>query len=254
MNSLSDSRTSADINEIQGIAISPVRLETVKLKNKLGVALIGQGPRPDYEAFFKQCLFDDDEVLIKGALDDLTLDEIKKLKPGKGDGVLATVDRNYVPIVIPEPEVKKRLPQKIKEMEQEGANIIVVVCTGQFTELISNIPLVLPSEVLSHAVSAVARGCRIGVLVPEKEQIPQLRTKWITVDAESYIEAVSPFHQGDLIQEACNKLVRFDPTVIVMDCMGYDCKMRESARLASGKPVISARSILAKFICELVGK
>jgi protein AroM len=224
------------------------------MKIKLGVALIGQGPRPDYEAFFRQCLNADDEIIVKGALDELTFDEIKALKRQKGDGVLATVDRNFVPIVIPEAEVKKRMPEKISLLEKQGANIIVVVCTGQFVELSSKVPLVLPSEVLTHTVSAIARGCRIGVLVPEKEQIPQLQTKWITVDVDAYMAAVSPFNQSDMIAQACIDLKRYDPSVIVMDCMGYDQRMRETARLASGKPVISARSILAKYICELVGK
>lgn len=224
------------------------------MKNRLGVILIGQAPRPDYEAFFKECIFEDDEIIIRGALDELTLDEIKNLKPEKGDGVLATVDRNMVPIVVPESEVKRRLPGKIIEMEAKGANIIVVVCTGQFPELTSKVPLILPGEILSHAVAAVARGCKVGVLVPEKEQISQLKNKWLTVDVESYIEAVSPFYQRELIPEACRKLARFDPTVIVMDCMGFDYKMKEMARLASGKPVIAARSILAKFIKELIGK
>ena len=39
------------------------------MKNKLGVIVIGQSPRPDCVELFGKCLFDGDEVIVKGALD-----------------------------------------------------------------------------------------------------------------------------------------------------------------------------------------
>jgi len=217
----------------------------------LGVLLIGQEPRPDYEAFFRACLPEDGRVLVTGTLDDLSLEEIRSLPCPEGEPVLVTLSREMVPIKVPAKEAHRRMPDKIRFLEESGAHIIVVICTGRFPFLKSRVPLVFPSEVLSHNVAALAGGKRVGVMVPLPQQIPQLRDKWLAAGVDPVFHAVSPFTEKDLMEEAGLKLAEFDPTLIVMDCMGYEPEMKQAVKKAARRPVIAARSILARVVSEL---
>jgi protein AroM len=217
----------------------------------LGVLLIGQTPRSDYQEFFQSCLPDRGRVLMAGALDELTLEEIKDFSYAEGEPVLATASREGVPIVVPAEEVHRRLPDKVRFLEQGGADIIVVTCTGQFPFLKSRVPLVLPSEVLAHNCLALARDNQVGVLVPLAEQISQLREKWVAIGLDPLFYAVSPFTQKDQVAEAGEVLAAQGAGLIIMDCMGYEQWMKDAVRKASGKPVIAARTLLAKIVTEL---
>lgn len=57
---------------------------------KIGAVTIGQSPRTDVMADMKAILGEEVEVLEAGALDGISMEEIKQMEPAKGDYVLVS--------------------------------------------------------------------------------------------------------------------------------------------------------------------
>ena len=224
------------------------------MHNKLGVIVIGQSPRPDCVELFGSCLHDGDEVVVKGALDDLTDDELAALQKRHDGKILIALDRKLNPISIPEEEISKRMQGKVTELEQEGANIILVYCSGRLQKLESTVPLLLPGEILEHTILAIAEGKKVGVLVPDEEQVQRTIGQFEELNTKPHVLAASPFGPKETIVDACRDIAQFDPALIVMDCTSYNAELKKLAQEITGKPVITAESVLLSIVSELSGK
>lgn len=224
------------------------------MKNRLGVIVIGQSPRPDCVELFGSCLGEGDEVIVTGCLDDMSPADLETMKPAAGEKVLVGLDRNMNPITIPDALVRSRIPEKIREMEQAGANLVMINCSGRFERPECSVPLILPGDVLEHAILAIAAGRKVGVIVPDAEQIEQTRQQFIELGVVPQVEAASPFGPRENLAEACGRLEAFGPEIIVMDCTSFDSEIRAFTRELTGKAVITAESVLLKFISEMAGK
>lgn len=218
----------------------------------VGLLYIGQAPRPDYVEFFRAALPPGTEVLEAGALDDLDLEGIRGLPRTQDEPILIMQTRDRVTVTAPEREVQARMHEKVDYLEQRGAEIILVVCTGDFSALRSRRLLLKPSEILLHSVLGVASGYPIGVMTPLPEQVPQTKAKWKAAGMDPAIEAASPFGDGGELEEAARRLLETDPALIVLDCMGYDQTSKERVRRATGKPVVAARTIVRHVAAELL--
>ncbi len=233
----------------------------------LGTVTIGQSPRTDLIPELKAAMgLEEDgrsrtpvKVIEAGALDGLTLEEVEKLAPQPGDYVLVTRMADGTPVKIAEKHILRRMEEQIKRLVAEGADVVALVCTGEFPEFPCEKLLVKPQLVLFHAVSAVAAGRRLGVLLPDEDQIEQGYLRWSAVhgDRESprdlvRIEAASPYGDPAQVEEAARKLKEWGAEIIVMDCIGYTMAMKERVRSLTGVPVLLARSILGRVIAELL--
>ena len=163
------------------------------MKNKLGVIVIGASPRPDCVELFGSCLCEGDEVIVKGALDGLDAGELERIKQDRSGEILVALDRSLSPISVPEKLVKERIPLKIKEMEEEGVTMITVNCSGQFGRMDSSVPLIMPGAILEHTVMALADGKKIGVLVPDPDQIERTREQYLRLNTMPVVFP-GPYH------------------------------------------------------------
>lgn len=217
----------------------------------LGILLIGQSPRPEYESYFRNYLPDDAVMITVGALDQLSLAEIEAFTVQSGEEVLATLSRDRVPITVPAREVNCRIPEKIVCLEAKGVDLIVLACTGEFPPFQSKVPLLLPSEILTKNVVALAAGKQVIVLIPLPEQVGQLGSRWSAAGVSPVMVPVSPFTQRENLSGILREINQAEAALIVLDCMGYDPEMKEAARTYTGKPVMAARTLLGKVIAEL---
>ncbi|WP_347354356.1 AroM family protein [Acetoanaerobium noterae] len=117
------------------------------MKRKLGAITIGQSPRDDVIPEMIELLGDDIEVLQAGALDGLTLEEIEKFTPEKGDYVLVSKLRDGSSVKFAERHILPRLQECIDKLENEGADIILFICTGVFPDIFeSTVPILYPQK------------------------------------------------------------------------------------------------------------
>ena len=218
---------------------------------RVGLLYIGQSPKEDYVSFFRAGLPEGSEILQAGAMDDLTLEEIRALPVREGEPILVMQTRDLVTVTASKAQVEDRLAGKIKLLENLGAQVIVVLCTGKFPCLSSKALLLEPSEILFKTVASVSRGRKVGVITPLPEQIPQTRDSWQAVGIDPLLEAASPYESLDPVIEAGLRLKEKGADLIVLDCMGFTEEAKDAVRRASSRPTVCARTIVRRVLGEL---
>lgn len=218
----------------------------------LGTVTIGQSPRVDLIPEMKSIIGGEIDVIEAGALDGLSLDEVELLRPEAGDYVLVTRMADGTAVKIAEKHIVPRMQDAIDGLVRRGAQTIALVCTGEFPHFDCERLIVRPQRVLFNVASSVAAGLRLGVILPDGDQIPQARNRWAAAGSELRFEPASPYGPVECVELAAGNLSRWGAQVVVMDCMGYTLAMKEMVRRITGRPVILARSILARVLAELI--
>lgn len=220
---------------------------------KVGMITIGQSPRVDIIPEMKDILGEDAEIMEAGALDGLTLEEVKAFSPKRGDYVLCTRMSDGAEVVVAKRFILPRVQKCVDLLSQRGADMIVFICTGKFPSFISKKLFIESQKILDHLILALhGEQERIGVLVPLSAQIGQARKKYGRLKGRTLIEAASPYAPGDEISVAAEELKRADPHVIVMHCMGYTREMKRKVMEITGKPAVLARTLVARTVKELL--
>ncbi len=223
------------------------------MKLRVGFLTIGQSPRVDVMDDFSKVLSKNIVVVEKGALDGLSKDEIEeKLRPEPGHTV-------YVSRLIDGSEVKmakeKVIPlmqKKIKEFEGEKVDVIAILCSGEFPEFESKAPIIYPDKLLKAFVKGIRFKSTLGVLVPLKEQISYAREKWGKYANSLIARNASPYTiSEEEFQTIVSELAKHNPSIIVLDCVGYSFKHKKIVREITGKPVISTRGVIARILNEM---
>lgn len=223
------------------------------MKRKIGAITIGQSPREDVVAEMQEVLGENIEVLQAGALDGLTKEEILRFTPKEDDFVLVSKLNDGSSVKFGESHILPRLQICVEKLEGEGAELIVFICTGKFPDIFESKGLLLyPQTVLHAVVPKLASRGKIGVFNPDTDQIKQCQEIWGQSVATVEAVAGSPYGDSQEIVDAANKLKTRDVDVIVMDCIGYNVEMKNRVREITGKPVILARTLVARVIREML--
>lgn len=227
------------------------------MKKKIGAIGVGQSPRPTITDQIKEIVGEDVEVIEKGILDGFTKEELDaKWKPIGDEDRLLEYLNDGTEIVYAERLVYSILPQKVKELEAEGVELIVVYCAGKFPEVDCSVPLIYPRDVMDGIVLAVLknRDEPLIVLTPTEEFVPQWTAIWKRVVNNV---TVLPLHiMGDDMEAKlaafAEKVEKMDARVIAMDCMGYTAQARDYLKAHTSKKVIHVVSMLGRTIAELL--
>lgn len=224
------------------------------MKARIGAITIGQSPRNDVVPEMEAVLGAEVEVLQAGALDGLTRAQIGELLPGPGDLVLVSRLNDGSSVKLGESRILPLLQGCIAKLEAAGAELILLICTGQFpAKFESGKPLICPQPIL-HAVTAkLAFRGKIGVMNPDRDQLRQAAAIW--GKSATTVEAVAGSPYGDLeeVVRAAGVLKEKDVDLIVLDCIGYSLSMKNIVREITGKPVILPRTLIARIIREMLG-
>lgn len=218
----------------------------------LGAVTIGQSPRKDLVPEMKVILGEDVKVIEAGALDGLSYEEVLKLAPSPGDYVLVTRMADGREVKIAEKHILPRMQAQIDRLVREGADVIALLCTGEFPPFTCPKLLVEPQRVLGHVVRSLAFSSRLGVLVPDEDQVDQAFTRWRDAAKAVMVFSASPYEGPEKLEASARKLKDWGAHMIVMDCMGYTGGMKNEVRSLTGVPVILARSVVARILRELL--
>ena len=219
---------------------------------KIGVVTIGQSPRPDVVGELSRILGKDHEFLEAGALDDYTLEDLKKVKTEPGEGVLVTRMRDGTEVKVTHGLVNPLIQKRITALEKKGVGLILLLCTGKFPNFKAKSLVVTPSEIVQGAIKASIRSGRMASVLPSIQQIggkPHWRE---SDDLSTYLDSASPCGTMDEVEKLADRLDKQDLDLIVLNCMGFDHRMKERIKEKTGKPVIQSSSLIARFLQELV--
>jgi protein AroM len=213
---------------------------------------IGQSPRTDVVPEIKKILGHKVEIVECGALDGLSKEKVKELAPAGDDLILVTKMRSGEEVTVAESRILSRLQDCVDRLARD-CEILALLCTGRFPELTSRRVMLTPDALLDGIVNGIRGVKTMGVLIPSREQLRQMSNRWKHNGRNVVVESASPYSIQDTITPSTKKLASSDPDLIVLDCMGYTMKTKETVAKITGKPVILPRSVLAHSILELIG-
>ena len=217
---------------------------------KIGMVTIGQSPRNDVITEIRGIL-GPAEIGESGCLDELTKEQIEALKPKEGEPFLATVLRDGSSVQISREKATNLLQQRIKELENKDITLIVLLCTGDFPNFESKKLVIMPGKLIYKIVQEMlTKERKLGVIIPSSEQIEQTKEKWI--DVNPVVAVASPYEKPEKVAEAAKTLQARNVDLTVLDCIGYTRQMKQKVKEITGKPVILARTILARVLRELL--
>ncbi len=221
---------------------------------KIGAITIGQSPRVDVVPEITG-LMGRVEIVECGALDGLTNAQIAAMAPKEQDYVLVTRLRDGSSVKISETYILARMQAQIDRLvAEEGAEGILLLCSGEFPAFTCTKPLLYPQTLLQRFVTTVAQGKKLGVMTPDQDQVAQVRRRWNSNGIGAVVAAAgSPYGPQEKIWEAAETLKSQGAEMIVLDCIGFNQFMKEEIKRITGVPVILPRTVAARAVAELFG-
>jgi len=217
---------------------------------KIALVTIGQSPRHDISAAIEDTLSGRAEIIHAGLLDGLDGGEIErrfKLEPGHSP--LITRLANGETCQLDPHAVEAGLQEKIDQLEQEGAGIIVILCTGRFHALRTrNAFLVEPDAVIPALLTTLAHGKTFGIIVPLRNQIDECAAKWQPSGTRMLFETASPYADLEHLLQAAKRLCTQRVDIIVLDCMGYTQHHKQSVVDIVDIPVVVSNQAVAAAV------
>lgn len=222
---------------------------------KIGAITVGQSPRTDVTADIMSIFDGKAELCEKGGLDGLTKEEIDEFQPEEGDYILVSRLNDGSSVTFAERFILPRLEIAIHELEKEGAELIMMFCTGKFPDTLkSTIPLIYPCDILDRMVPLFTTNSSIIVVTPSPKQLKQSMDKWSQIVTDVEVISASPYGERKEILKAAEQAKGLKGDVIVLDCIGYSQEMKEIFARETKKPVILPRTLLARMISELTDR
>lgn len=219
---------------------------------KIAAITIGQSPRPDIMKDVRPILPDYMELVEYGALDDMTYEQIMdQFSPSTDDEILVSRMRDGRQAKFTERFVTPYVQKKITQAEEEGASAIILFCTGVFPEFEHNVLFFEPQPIFHSTAANIAGKKKIGVLIPEPDQVAQAYYFWGERGVNIVATSASPYKEFEKIVEAAEFFKDKDVDFICTDCMGYTMEMKHKIQEVTGKPVLLPRTLVAQILCEM---
>lgn len=221
---------------------------------KIGAVIIGQSPRVDIIPEICEVLGPGVEIVERGALDGLSLKEVNSFYPGPPGPILITRMKDGTEVKVSKKHVVTRLKKCILELEGEGVEISILLCTEDFPEIESKNILLRPDRVLQSMIKAILSKGTLGVIVPSLDQIQATKKKWGSPGFSVVVGAISPYTGTEKkIIEIAGKFKNLKVDLIILDCIGFNRMTQAVFRDVTKRPVLLPRTIVGSLAREIVG-
>ncbi|MFF1592926.1 AroM family protein [Streptomyces sp. NPDC058286] len=217
---------------------------------------IGQAPRRDLSEPIEAQLPPGVRVRHVGVLDGLTRPGIEeRFGPVEGGGTLLSRLADGGTVTLDAEAVGAALQGCVDRAEGEGADVIVLLCTGEFSGLRTRrARLIEPDALVTGYVATVLRGSRIGVVVPLAEQVAAAREKWQPVGPQPAFATASPYAcDHTALRAAARTHLAAGAQALMLDCMGYGTRHRQALRDAGiAVPVLTPGAVVGAALGPLL--
>lgn len=218
----------------------------------LGIVTIGQAPRDDIAALFAEYAPAGTKVILRGALDGLSDAEVDALTPESGADTLYTRLRGGRDVRISKKAVIARSPATLARLRDDGCDVLVYACTGEFPPMAGDENVLFPSRVLNGLASALLPQGRLGLLIPLAEQAEKLSAKWARPGLEVVVEALAPSAGRKEAEAAASRLAARRPDLVAMDCMSYTPTTKEWVKPGLSVPALLAITATGRVLREML--
>src|SRR5690554_4958529 len=164
----------------------------------IGFATIGQTPRSDLVPYLVGKLGKPVRVLEGGVLDNLSAQDIASLdENGEGlhmvtrlrDGGSARLSyRNALP----------RMQKVVNDLVDAGADLIVIVCGADWSDIEARVPVINPGKVFPATVESIAGKARLGVMKPDAGQVAVTAAGLEARGVDAVVTSAFPYDENRL--------------------------------------------------------
>ncbi len=222
-----------------------------KREAKIGLLTIGQSPRDDLTPEIKALLSPGLQIIEYGLLDKLNLSEIKSLEPEINEIPLVSRLRNGQQVELSPNKISRLWLQALKLMQTKlNIKAAGLLCThdfGQQTE--SPIPVIFPFNYLKFLINYILKPNSLGVVVPLASQIKATRNKW--GEHRVFVQSKSPYTQDKSWPEIAISLAQAKVEAVLLDCIGYKIKDKQTLQNLLKVPILLPRTVLAFALNQL---
>lgn len=217
----------------------------------ISMLTIGQTPRRDISHDLRRLLPADWHIREYGALDGLTRQEAERLfgYEGRGELLVTRMAGEQAQIRLSADKVFARLQTCITLAEQEGTDLHLMACTGNFPAYVHQKPILYPG--LCQRKAALTQPGPVGVLIPNAGQLEQIAGWWAACGADMVLlEPADPFGSADGVAQAAKRLKDRGARTLCLDCFGYTLAHKEAVEAACGLPAVLPREVLCQMAKE----
>lgn len=208
---------------------------------RIAFVTIGQAPRPDIVPEILAMLDVVPAYDEFGALDGLDRGTIAHHPAGPRDRSLYTRLADGTHMVVKASFIEERLQQLLLALDRRGYDLIVLVSTGVFRPVATLTPLVHGQRALDAWIAALVLGdCQIGVIYPLAQQTRTNPAHGLLIQNARFAAATG---ETGRLEEAAARLKEAD--FVLMHSVGYTEAMARQVSATAGKPVVTARRIIA---------
>ena len=221
-------------------------------KRKINICLltIGQSPRDDIFPEIKPLLSSHLQIVEYGLLDKLNMPEIESLKPESGEMPLVSRLRNGRQVELNPNKIRRLWPQALKSMQTKlNIKAVGLLCTHDFGQIELSIPVIFPFNYLKFLIDHILNPNSLGVVVPLASQIKAARKKW--GKHRIFVQAKSPYRQDKSWPEIAISLTQAKVEAVLLDCIGYKIKDKQTLQNLLKIPILLPRTVLAFALNQL---
>ena len=218
----------------------------------LGIAVIGQAPRPEIAALYAAAVPPETRIVLRGCFDGLSDAEIDARAPQSPADALYTPLPGGREVKISKLAVSERAPATLAALRRDGADAIVFNCTGEFPPMAGDVGVLFPSRVLNGLAGALLPRGRLGLLIPIPEQGEILSEQRSRPGVEVVVEVLRPSADSAAAAEAARRLAARNPDLVAMDCMSYTPATKEIAHRWIKAPILLALTATSRVLRELL--
>lgn len=220
---------------------------------RLAVITIGQAPRKDVLPILQQ-FFSEADLLHVGVLDELSAAEIQALAPDTlEEGLLTSKLRDDTSVRLSKEKLLPLLQEQIFQVEEQGCELIFLLCTGTFPELCTkNSFLIEPDKLLTALLEQLHEGdFKLGVLMPLADQQQEILPKYENI-REVVCTHLSPYenHTPEKIQRVVAFFEQEQCDLILLDCMGYSLDLKETIVQATQTKTIVSSQLISALLAQ----
>ncbi|MFP3951358.1 MAG: AroM family protein [Candidatus Bathyarchaeia archaeon] len=218
---------------------------------KIGMLTIGQAPRDDILPGLMDVMGDNYEFVQAGALDEKSLDDVRSIRFPRDSPILVTRMRDGTEVKVTKKFVIPLMQKRLKELEDRGIRLTVVMCTGRFPQFTSRSLVVTPREVIRGVLNATLKQGKLGVIYPAEEQVDMAEEEFGSPEVEIYADWLSPYREGGELKPLVRRLSQESPDLILLNCFGFNSDIKEAIYRGTGIPPIQSNSLIARVLKEL---
>jgi len=222
------------------------------LARTLGIAVIGQAPRPEIAALYAAAVPPETRIVMRGCFDGLSEAEIDARAPISAADALYTPLPSGREVTISKRAVTERAPATLAALRRDGADVLVFNCTGEFPAMAGDAGVLFPSRVLNGLAGALLPRGRLGLLIPIAEQAQILSEQRSRPGVEVVVEVLRPSADSGATADAAKRLAARKPDLVAMDCMSYTPPTKEIVHRWIGAPILLAVTATSRVLRELL--